>query len=72
MLSILSISFWTIKHWPPLTFSLVRASLRSCEVCIFKNDFMFILFVGGVCKKEKSFKPENTRFIVLGIGVADK
>ena len=33
---------------------------------------MFNLLDGGVCKKENSFKPEKIKFIVRGIGVADK
>jgi hypothetical protein len=33
---------------------------------------MLNLLDGGVCKKENSFKPENIKFIVRGMGVADK
>jgi hypothetical protein len=39
---------------------------------IFKNDLIDSRFIGGVLRKEKSFNPEKTKFIVLGIGVADK
>ena len=33
---------------------------------------MLTLLVGGVWRNENSFKPENIKFIVLGMGVADK
>ena len=70
--SIFEISFWTIKHWPPLDTSLEIASLKSWKFSTFKNDLILILFVGGVWRKENSFNPENIKFIVLGIGVAER
>ena len=70
--SIFPISFCKIKDWPPLSFSRLKASLISCVVWSFKNDLILILLEGAVCKNEKSFNPEKTIFIVLGIGVADK
>ena len=69
---ILPILFCTIKHWPPLDISLEIASLKSWCVSILRKDLMLNLLDGGVCKKENSFKPENIKFIVRGMGVADK
>ena len=71
-LSILEISFWTIKHCPPLETSLVIASLINWFVWIFKNDLILILFTGGEWRNENSFRPEKIKFIVLGIGVAER
>jgi hypothetical protein len=42
------------------------------SVSTFRNDLILSLLVGGVCRKEKSFNPAKIKFIVLGIGVADK
>ena len=49
--------FWTKEQPNGKTFLSGNINIdgKLHKVCIFKNDFMLILFVGGVCKKEKSF-----------------